>query len=311
MSSVEPALPNLNLTLGALYIGGAFSTFLFGIATLQTWSYYNFFPNDRGLFKYLVGGLWLLDGFHLVIVTHSAYYYAISNYMNPASFAITSWSLSLGPVVTASVACTCQAFFTARVWILGRNAIITAVCGALCLARFALSIYTTWGSFHVPGIVKYEVEFGWSLRAGLGIATAGDVCIAAAMVYYLSSNRTGIKNTDRLLSRLLTFTVETCLITSTVTVVDLICFVVMPENFVFLGLYAVVAKLYTNALLTSLNSRKSYRATYGGADLSTSGGTAQNTLNRNNLPPMFAKSTTGVSQTQLETIELSLAGKNS
>ncbi|KAJ7843269.1 hypothetical protein B0H13DRAFT_1449633, partial [Mycena leptocephala] len=248
-----PPLPNLNLTLGALYVGVLASTFLFGIATLQTYTYYIKYPKDRLIFKWLVGALWVVDTFHGVCIAHAAYHYAITNYLNPAAFLFSVWSLDLGTIVTAVISCTCQAFFTSRVWILGRNYIVTGICALLCAVRLGLSIATTYGSFHVVGILEYEVQYAWSIRAGLSIATAGDIVIASAMVYYLSRNRTGFAKTDQIISRLLTFTVETCLVTSTVTVIDVICFATMPGNckFVFLGLYFLVSKLYTNALLTS------------------------------------------------------------
>ncbi|EIN06405.1 hypothetical protein PUNSTDRAFT_121633 [Punctularia strigosozonata HHB-11173 SS5] len=36
----------------------------------------------------------------------------------------------------------------------------------------------------------------------------------------------------------------------------------MPDNFVYLGVYFVASKLYFNALLTSLNVRRTLRANY-------------------------------------------------
>jgi hypothetical protein len=107
-----------------------------------------------------------MDAFHCAIIAHAAYHYAIANYFNPAALAFGVWSLDIGTVVTAIVACTCQAFFTVRVWVLGRNYIVTGVCALLCVLRLALSIVTTYGSLHIHGVAKYEKKFGWSIRAG-------------------------------------------------------------------------------------------------------------------------------------------------
>ncbi|EIN13003.1 hypothetical protein PUNSTDRAFT_131231 [Punctularia strigosozonata HHB-11173 SS5] len=266
-----PPLPSLGLTLGALYVGVIVSVFLFGIATLQTYNYYVNFPTDKMRLKALVGGLWVMDAFHCAIIAHAAYHYAIANYFNPAVLEFGVWSLDIGTVVTAIVACTCQAFFTVRVWVLGKNYIVTAVCAILCLLRLVLSIVTTYGSLHIRDVAVYEKKFGWSIRTGLGVATAADVCIAAALVYYLSRNQTAFANTKRLIQRMLTFTIETCLITSTVTVIDIICFATMPDNFVFLGLYFLVSKLYSNSLLTSLNARQSFREGHTGPSRLTTG----------------------------------------
>ncbi|EMD35762.1 hypothetical protein CERSUDRAFT_115713 [Gelatoporia subvermispora B] len=261
MASPAPAapveLPSLDPTLGALYIGVIFATWLFGIATLQSWNYYQNFPSDRWTFKSLVGFLWVADAFHIVCITHAVYWFTITQWGNVNALQFSVWSLDLSTAVTTTITSTCQLFFTMRVWILSRNWIVTALCVILCAVRFSLSLVTTWASFHVKGIAKYEAEFSWSIRAGLGTAAAADATIAIAMVYYLSRNRTGIKSTDRLISRLLTFTVETCLLTSTMTVIDVICFATL-SNDIFLALYFQIAKLYTNALLTSLNLRKTW-----------------------------------------------------
>ncbi|KAJ7630351.1 hypothetical protein FB45DRAFT_915270 [Roridomyces roridus] len=292
-SMAAPSPPNIHLTIGALFVGVVASAFLFGIATLQTYTYYDNYPKDRRVFKYLVGWLWIADLFHAICIAHAAYHYAISNYFNPKALIFSVWSLNLGPVITAIIACTCQAFFTSRVWILGRNYIVTTLCVALCIVRLGLSIVTSYGTFHEVDILTYEAHFSWSIRAGLAVATAGDVVIASALVYYLSRNRTGFAKTDRIISRILTFTVETCVVTSTVTVIDVICFATMPDNFVFLGLYFLVSKLYSNSLLTSLNNRNVYR-TAQGTTITVNGTTGRNGQ-ISTLPPMFRK------QTQLET----------
>ncbi|EPS92993.1 hypothetical protein FOMPIDRAFT_60029, partial [Fomitopsis schrenkii] len=236
---------------------------LYGIASLQTYHYFNTFVKDRLLLKVFVAGLWIIDTFHSICITHAVYHYAIANYMNPIVLTNGVWSIDLSTVISTLIACACQMFFTARVWILGRNRLITGICGALCLVRFALSVVTTWASFNVLPYVRYEHEFTWSIKAGLAVATASDIIIAAAMVYYLLRSRSGIQKTDRIVSRLLGMdvisywcSVETCLLTSIITTADLICTNVLTSlrtvaSVIFLGVYFQVSKLYTNALLTS------------------------------------------------------------
>ncbi|CAK5261810.1 unnamed protein product [Mycena citricolor] len=51
------------------------------------------------------------------------------------------------------------------------------------------------------------------------------------------------------------WTMETGLLTSAAGLVNLICFVTMKENFIWLACYVVAARLYSNSLLASLNSR--------------------------------------------------------
>jgi len=47
-------MSNLNLQLGALEIGSVVGVFLFGVLFLQTFNYYNMFPDDGWVYKALV-----------------------------------------------------------------------------------------------------------------------------------------------------------------------------------------------------------------------------------------------------------------
>jgi len=51
------------------------------------------------------------------------------------------------------------------------------------------------------------------------------------------------------------WTVETGLVTSIGAVAMLICFLIMPENFVWLAIFTFLAKLFSNSLLAALNAR--------------------------------------------------------
>ncbi|KAG1817830.1 hypothetical protein EV424DRAFT_1347822 [Suillus variegatus] len=46
---------------------------------------------------------------------------------------------------------------------------------------------------------------------------------------------------------------------STATIATLICWKVMPQNLIFLGIHFIVAKLHANSLLATLNARKQIR----------------------------------------------------
>ena len=61
MSSSLERLPiDLNLTLGAFLIGTYISTALFGLSSLQTYSYYNTYISDHVLLKVLVSHILVL-----------------------------------------------------------------------------------------------------------------------------------------------------------------------------------------------------------------------------------------------------------
>ncbi|KAK7690670.1 hypothetical protein QCA50_005769 [Cerrena zonata] len=46
---------------GALLVGQIVTTFLYGLSTLQTYTYYNKYPRDGKELKIWVGAIWAID----------------------------------------------------------------------------------------------------------------------------------------------------------------------------------------------------------------------------------------------------------
>lgn len=92
----------------------------------------------------------------------------------------------------------------------------------------------------------------------LGGAAAADVIIAITMLYFLFSvRRHGFSETQRVINRLIRGTVETGVVTATCALTELILFQVSPKTNLHIFFSAMLAKIYYNALMTSLNSRRS------------------------------------------------------
>jgi len=63
-----------------------------------------------------------------------------------------------------------------------------------------------------------------------------------------------------MISRLMTYTVNTCVIVAVDAAVAMIMYIVMPNNLIFLGFYILMSKLYVNAYLAFLNARAKLRS---------------------------------------------------
>ncbi|KAI6122033.1 hypothetical protein F5141DRAFT_1094411 [Pisolithus sp. B1] len=77
---------------GSTLIGGLITAVLYGIATLQAYSYYMHYSEDTWTIKFLVTGVWILDTLRLSFVCHFLYYYLITNYGIPSSLLYFVWS---------------------------------------------------------------------------------------------------------------------------------------------------------------------------------------------------------------------------
>ncbi|KAJ7610515.1 hypothetical protein FB45DRAFT_942621 [Roridomyces roridus] len=103
-------------------------------------------------------------------------------------------------------------------------------------------------------------KFQWISSAGLACASMADVLIAVSLCWYLMKTRTGLQTkTDSIVTRLILYAINTGLLTSVVVLMDMICFLTMPDNLIHLSFNIMVGKLYSNSLLATLNFRNSVR----------------------------------------------------
>ncbi|KAG1794776.1 uncharacterized protein HD556DRAFT_401823 [Suillus plorans] len=91
---------------------------------------------------------------------------------------------------------------------------------------------------------------------GLSLSTLVDIMITTFMCYFFRRNRPTFTDTIRIIDALTFWTIQNGSMTSTATIATLICWKVMPQNLIFLGLHFIVAKLHANSLLATLNARK-------------------------------------------------------
>jgi len=137
----------------------------------------------------------------------------------------------------------------------------------LCILICLFSVVGTAAAF-MGGIyarVHGQVAHGRTLKV-LAVTwlvgnTASDVLIAAAMLYYLVKHRAkdGPMGNYALV-RIVRLTVETNILTTTVSIVSLLMVLLYPDKSYFVCPTSILGKLYSNTLLVSLNNRISIRS---------------------------------------------------
>ncbi|PPQ94508.1 LOW QUALITY PROTEIN: hypothetical protein CVT25_014162 [Psilocybe cyanescens] len=102
-------------------------------------------------------------------------------------------------------------------------------------------------------------------KAILSSAAAIDIVIASTLSYYLHKNRSGIKQrikyygsrTDKIINRLMIYTINNGILTSVLDVVTLSLVIARSKDLIFFAVSQVLATVYSNSLLATLNSRNS------------------------------------------------------
>ncbi|KAF4616124.1 hypothetical protein D9613_011268 [Agrocybe pediades] len=158
-----------------------------------------------------------------------------------------------------------QSFFCYRIYRLSDRCTLLGVsCLTLILVRFVggmtLVVYSFMDVPKSANGIDLVVKYSWLITSPLACGAAADVLIAASMLYYLKQmdsphNQT---STTQIIHRLIRFALQTGLLTSMTSVTVIICFQALP-NMIWFSLYVLLAKVYSNSLLASLNARSQMR----------------------------------------------------
>lgn len=251
-------LPSIHETLGAAFIGFSLSCASFGILSIQTFSYYRTYHQDRAAYKWLVGILWLLELLDQVFVGYSIYYYAITQYGDPLVLFLEDvvWPLLAQVVVGNLVGTLVKICFALRVWrFSNRNLWVTAPIFVFILAQLACGIAYCVRGFELKKLLfadKLRVVATVSLASGM----ATDSLIALALCILLHKLRTGFQRSDSMINTLIVYAVNTGAVTGVLSLVTLLVYNIFPRSFYFMTFYFILHKLYAITLLCALNTRR-------------------------------------------------------
>ncbi|KAF7333301.1 ANK-REP-REGION domain-containing protein [Mycena sanguinolenta] len=250
------ASQRLDSTYGAMLIGVFTSIFFQGILSVQTYIYYENYADDSWRLKAFVAALWSVDFVHLVLICVATYRYLIHDWGNDAALLQESTALNLHLVFLSISTLACQGFFLYRVWRFSRNTIVTAILAAACLTSAILNIYLS-----VQDIEHITSPYCTAeILAAFATGAAADVLISLILCWYLHREMTMSDRVNSLIKRVIWYTLATGLATSVLAMSALIAYVVWPDTFISLALNFSLGRMYTNALLATLNSRKHLRA---------------------------------------------------
>ncbi|KAH9936183.1 uncharacterized protein B0H18DRAFT_315389 [Fomitopsis serialis] len=251
---------NTNTTFGAAFIGFGCSCVLLGTLSSQMYQYFRRYPQDRPFYKALVASLWLLEVVDSIFIACAVYFYVVTNWGNPLVLIMhVQWTLILQVTLGATAGAIVKACFAMRVWRFSNcNIWITTLILFLTFGQLAMACVYTAEAFKVAKLTKLgDLKLVGTLSLGMGVAT--DVVTALTLCHYLRNLRTGFSKDDSLVNRLTLYAMNTGLLTSAISLTTVILYDIMPENFIFMGFYFVLSKLYANSFLATLNTRRVVR----------------------------------------------------
>ncbi|KAJ7077651.1 hypothetical protein B0H15DRAFT_805110 [Mycena belliarum] len=170
----EATSPHLDGTIGNATIGVAFSTFLFGIETLQTFNYYRDFPKDSKKLKVLVSMIWIIELTQTMLTWHA-----------PQHLASPPFSLILVVLFSAMINFLVQTFFALRVQALSKAWAIPVLVCVLNLLRFMANVGIFAQLVKRPEFSLLETSLHWLFTTGCAIGPVVDILTATSLCIFL------------------------------------------------------------------------------------------------------------------------------
>lgn len=245
--------------MGPLALGHMWSHMLYGILMVQMYIYYVHFPKDQIGLKVFVWTVFVLETIFTIFTTIAAWDQFGLNWGEIQSHLIIDWSWEPLPALNGFLAMMVQSFYVWRIYNLTRNIWVSLFIESVSLTQCTLAFY--YGirvSVESRGIDELfaltDVISAWLI-----LSAACDALITITIVFVLqrANRRTKFKQTTSAITRLIHFSVETGLITSVMAVIELILWITSRQwKIHFIG-FLVLGKLYSNALVATLNSRAS------------------------------------------------------
>ncbi|KAF8079389.1 hypothetical protein FPV67DRAFT_116171 [Lyophyllum atratum] len=245
---------------GSLLVGGFVATGLSGIVAVQTILYFKMYPMDPRFLKGLVLLIWVLDFSHSCLSCAAIWDYLIEQYGRPEFIDVIPMTLSLTIVFTAITTFFVHIFFVHRIWLLSqKNWYLAVPFLVLVTARVGAAAATCAELIELQSLFQYKEKYGWLFTMGLTLSSVVDILITLCMFFMLRKSRSRSLSLNHVIDSLILYTFEIGTLTCAGTVISLICWLALETSLVFMGLHVLIAKLYANSLLASLNSRQELR----------------------------------------------------
>ncbi|KAF7353658.1 hypothetical protein MVEN_01050600 [Mycena venus] len=253
-------LISMRTTVGAAFAGCMMSVALSAILGFQTFLYFQIFPGDAMRYKLLVGWIWMLDAAHTLTICSSVWSYAITNFGDADYTTQIVPSLAATVALTAITTLSVNAFYGWRIHKMSKsNWWITFPIALLAITRVALAFVTTTEMILTKTFPAFAAGFNIVLTCGMSISAATDIVVSTSRYYYLRNLKQGYTGTQEVVDAVVVFTINDGCLTCAIAIAAIVFLLKMPGNFIWLGIYFSIGKLFSNSVLATLNLRNWYR----------------------------------------------------
>ncbi|KAJ4487654.1 hypothetical protein J3R30DRAFT_827703 [Lentinula aciculospora] len=253
--SASNNIMSVRSTFGALLVGAFVAAVLTGIVIAQGVLYLKS-NTDSTYIRTMVGVILLLDILHSITICMGLWTWFISLQEAQSSVFVIPISISISVVLTALTTIIAHAFFAWRIFKLSKkNYLLILPIAIPAFLAFIFSCISEVEMVNLRSFPHFRARYSWPFSAALAVSASVDVLITVMMMILLRQHRARSLSLNAVIDSLFMHTLENGAITSLAAIICMIFWLTM-KNFVFLGMYFIIDKLYGNSILAVLNYRK-------------------------------------------------------
>ncbi|EIW77424.1 hypothetical protein CONPUDRAFT_157673 [Coniophora puteana RWD-64-598 SS2] len=166
--------------------------------------------------------------------------------------------LTASPIVTVMTSTPIKLFLAWRVKLASNSTVIPLIICILAVTSLIGGVATTISLCFIKQFSQLH-RFEPAVLVWLVSSDVADVLITSSLSLNLYHKKTGTRTTDDLLDRIIRLTIQTGLVTTTVAIAELVVYSTTTTT-LFCLFDFVLAKLYSNSLLSTLNAREHWRS---------------------------------------------------
>ncbi|KIK62687.1 hypothetical protein GYMLUDRAFT_223246 [Collybiopsis luxurians FD-317 M1] len=249
----SPATPQL--VLGPYYFGVVLNTLFYGVLALQTLIYYQGYKSDRLLLRLFVFYLFAIETINSGMILATIYQPLVGQFGTDLPMTKFPTLLPGQPYLATAISVPVQLFYAWRIHVVIASNWIPAL---ICLSSLTSMAGGFWTGIQVHRAQSYANKHMvdppaiiWSI-----CASASDIIICISLIASLIKRKTGMKNTDDVIDRIIRTTLQTGAVTQTFAILDNVLFLTLPNSALCFTFDFVLPKLYSNAIVSTLNARK-------------------------------------------------------
>ncbi|KAJ3838257.1 hypothetical protein F5878DRAFT_177776 [Lentinula raphanica] len=254
----------IEITAGVAFAGCLVAVGLSAILGFQVFLYFRIFASDKLTYKILVGWIWAIDATHTVLLCITIWTYLVVNFGNYAALAKITSTAAGTILMTVVTAFSVNGFYGWRLYKMSKcNWWLVLPIAFLSLGQLALGLMNTIVCMKTAQISSVSSRFRITFLMNLSVSVAIDTTISVARYFYMRKMKLkGLSPTQEIVDGIVLFTINDGVATCAVSIASFVSILLINDNFIFMSLYFIISKLYSNSVLATLNLRNWYRHKY-------------------------------------------------